>query len=148
MAPDRNDAQNVSFLIKLITLSSWWTTEKVIQMNFDLDWGFRQSTNFEILVQVGCLKFFSISYECSWYCFQKTNLGQYAWTKWCRSTWTNFVLKRCTFFLHIFSNESNYTFEWIDTFKKCNAQIFRLLNLILGAGLMWVPPGTQKYDFL
>ena len=51
-------------------------------------------------------------------------------------------------FLHIFPNESNYTFEWIDTFKKCNAQIFRLLNLILGAGLMWVPPGTQKYDFL
>ena len=51
-------------------------------------------------------------------------------------------------FLHIFLNESNYTFEWIDTFKKCNVQIFRLLNLILGAGLMWVPPGTQKYDFL
>ena len=51
-------------------------------------------------------------------------------------------------FLRIFPNESNYTFEWIDTFKKCNAQISRLLNLILGAGLMWVPPGTQKYDFL
>ena len=34
------------------------------------------------------------------------------------------------------------------TLKKCNAQTFRLLYLILGTGLMWVPPGTQKYDFL
>ena len=80
--------------------------------------------------------------------FPKNKLGTVCMNKVMQIHLNKLRFETMHIFLRIFPNESNYTFEWIDTFKKCNAQISRLLNLILGAGLMWVPPGTQKYDFL